>query len=30
MDPAGWHRAKDLVVPENLTLVLLRQPDRPN
>src|SRR3954462_3358386 len=23
MDRAGWHRAKDLVVPENLTLVLL-------
>ena len=23
MDRAGWHRAKDLVVPDNLTLVLL-------
>src|SRR4051794_32603998 len=23
MDRAGWHRAKDLVVPNNLTLVLL-------
>ena len=22
-DRAGWHRAKDLVVPDNLTLVLL-------
>ena len=23
MDRAGWHRAKDLVIPDNLTLVLL-------
>jgi transposase len=23
MDRAGWHRAKDLIVPDNLTLVLL-------
>ncbi len=23
MDRAGWHRAKNLVVPDNLTLVLL-------
>src|SRR3954447_11830246 len=23
MDRAGWHRTKDLVVPDNLTLVLL-------
>ena len=23
MDRAGWHRAKELVVPDNLTLVLL-------
>jgi len=23
MDRAGWHRAKDLVVPDHLTLVLL-------
>jgi hypothetical protein len=24
MDKAGWHTAGDLVVPENLSLVLLR------
>jgi transposase len=23
MDQAGWHRAKDLAVPDNITLVLL-------
>ena len=30
MDRAGWHRTKDLVVPDNLTLVLLQEKEREN